>query len=72
MYKINEKKLKSENEKKKKIVKEIWGKLGVCLVWFRSVFMGMANQNQIFQFVKFLTEIDRNGWKSIGFGVFRF
>ena len=71
MYKINEKKLKSENEKKK-IVKEIWGKLGVCLVWFRLVFMGMTNRNRIFRFVKFLTEIDRNGWKSIGFGVFRF
>ena len=35
--------------------------LGVCLVQFRSVLMGMANRNQIFQFVKFSTETDRNG-----------
>ena len=46
--------------------------LGVCSVRFRSVCMGMANRNRIFRFVKFSTETDRNGWKSIGFGVFRF
>ena len=46
--------------------------VGVCSVRFQSVFMGMANRNQIFRFVKFSTEIDRNGWKSIDFGIFRF
>ena len=44
--------------------------LGVCSVWFRSVFMGMANQNWIFGCVKFSTKTDRNGWKSIGFDRF--
>ena len=44
----------------------------MCLVWFRLVCMGMANQNQIFWFVKFSTETDWNGWKSIGFGVYQF
>ena len=47
-------------------------KLGVCLVWFRSVCMAMANQNWIFRFVKFSTETNQNGLKSIGFGVFWF
>ena len=46
--------------------------LRVCSVRFQSVFMGMANRNRIFWFVKFSTESDWNGWKSIGFGVFRF
>ena len=46
--------------------------MGVCLVQFRSICMGMANRNQIFRFVKFSIETDRNGWKSIGFDVYRF
>ena len=46
--------------------------LGVCLVRFRSVCMGMANRNRIFWFVKFSTETDQHSWKSIGFGVFQF
>ena len=32
----------------------------------------MANRNRIFQFVKFSTETDRNGWKTIGFCVYWF
>ena len=56
------------------VVPSCWGglSLGVCLVRFRSVCIGMANQNRIFQFVKFSTETDRNGWKTIGFDVYRF
>ena len=44
----------------------------MCSVRFRSVCIGMANRNRIFQFVKFSTETDRNGWKTIGFGVYWF
>ena len=46
--------------------------LGVCSVRFGRFCMCMANRNRIFRFVKFSTETDRNGWKTIGFGVFRF
>ena len=55
------------------ISKTIWYHgLGVCSVRFRLVCMGMANRNRIFRFMKFSTETDQNGWKTIGFGVFRF
>ena len=55
------------------ISKTIWYHgLGVCSVRFRLVCMGMANRNRIFRFMKFSTETDQNGWKTINFGVFRF
>ena len=40
-------------------------------VRFRLVFLCLANWNRKFRFVKFWTEIDRNNWESIGFGLFR-
>ena len=42
--------------------------LGVCSVRFGWFCMCMANRNRIFRLVKFSTEIDRNGRKSIDFG----
>ena len=41
--------------------------IGVCLVRFRWFCMRMANRNRVFRFVKFSTETDWNGWKSIYF-----
>ena len=42
--------------------------LGVCSVRFGWFCMCMVNRNRIFRLVKFSTEIDRNGRKSIDFG----
>ena len=44
----------------------------MCSVWFSRFCMCMANRNQIFWFVKFSTETDRNGWKLSVLVVFQF
>ena len=46
--------------------------VGVCLVQFRSICMGMANRSRIFRFVKFSTEMAGNQSVSVYFGFSRF